>query len=57
MSSISLLLIRCLTVPTERNMSDFEIAWKMIRRIAAQIASAVPIPAQAVTRPRLAIVE
>jgi NADH:ubiquinone oxidoreductase subunit 5 (subunit L)/multisubunit Na+/H+ antiporter MnhA subunit len=57
MSSISRLLIRCSTVPTERNMSDFEIAWKMIRRIAAQIASAVPIPAQATTRPRFAIVE
>ena len=57
MSSISRLLIRCSTVPTQRNMSDFEIAWKMIRRIAAQIASAVPIPAQATISPRFAIVE
>ena len=39
MSSISRLLIRCSTVPTERKRSDLEIAWKTIRRIAAQIAS------------------
>ena len=38
-SSISRLSILCSTVPTERNRRDLEMAWKMIRRIAAHIAS------------------
>ena len=44
-------------MPTHRNSRLFATAWKTTKKIAAQIASGVPTPAQAVIRPRLAIVE
>ena len=47
----------CSAVPTQRNRSDLAAAWKMVSRIAAQIASPVPTPAQATIKPRLAMVE
>ena len=56
-SSISRLPIWCSVVPTHRNIKDFAIAWKIIRKIPAQTASAVPMPPQATIRPRFAIVE
>ena len=47
----------CSAVPTHRNSSDFAMAWNRMRNAAAQTASGVPTPAQAVMRPRFAIVE
>ncbi len=57
MSSMSRLPMWCSAVPTHRNRSDFAMAWKTMRKTAAQTASGVPTPAQAQIRPRLAIVE
>ena len=47
----------CSAVPTHRNSSDFAMAWNSTRKQAAHTASGVPTPAQAVMRPRFAMVE
>ena len=57
MSSMFLLPMWCSAVPTHRNRSDFAMAWNRMRKHAAHTASAVPTPAQAVMRPKLAMVE
>ena len=57
MSSMLRLPMRCSTVPTHRKSSDLDTVWKMIRKIPAHTASAVPTPAHAAMRPRLAMVE
>ena len=57
MDSMSRLPIWCSAVPTHRNRSDFAMAWNRMRKHAAHTASAVPTPAQAVMRPKLAMVE
>ena len=57
MSSMLRLPIRCSTVPTHRNSSDFDTVWKMMRKMAAHTASEVPTPAHAEMSPRLAMVE
>ena len=57
MSSMLRLPMRCSTVPTHRNRIDLDTVWKMMRKTAAQAASAMPTPAQAAMRPRFAIVE
>ena len=56
-SSISLLPMTCSVAPTDKNISDFDTEWNIIKRIADQIDSYVPIPAQAVISPKFAIVE
>ena len=47
----------CSAVPTHRKSSDLATAWKMSRKMAAQIAPSLPTPAQATMRPRLEMVE
>ena len=56
-SSMSRLPMWCSAVPTHRNSSDFAMAWNSTRKQAAHTASGVPTPAQAVMRPRFAMVE
>ena len=57
MSSMLRLPMRCSTVPTHRNSVDLDTVWKIMRKMAAHTASAVPTPAHALMRPRLAMVE
>ena len=57
MSSISRLQIWCSIVPAQRNNIPLEMAWKMMSRIAAAMDKGVFMPAQAMIRPRLAMVE
>ena len=56
-SSISLDPIWCSAVPTQRNMSDFVIAWNMRSIMPAHTAPVAPTPPQITMRPRFAIVE
>ena len=56
-SSISLECMQFSISPTVWNRSDFETAWKRMSIVAAQTPSVVPVPAQAVIRPRFEIVE
>lgn len=57
MSSMSRLPIFCSMVPTHKNIKPLEIAWKTIKRMAADMAAGVLMPAQATIIPRLLIVE
>ena len=57
MSSMSREPMWCSAVPTHRKSKDLATAWNSSRNMPAQMASGVPTPAQAVIRPRLAIVE
>ena len=56
-SSMSRLPISCSMVPMHRNSSALETAWKMISRMPAVSAVGVLMPAQAMIRPRLEMVE
>ena len=57
MSSMSRLPMWCSAVPTHKNSRLLAMAWNRMRKSAAHTASGVPTPAQAVIRPRLAMVE
>ena len=55
--SMSRLPTWCSAVPTHKKSRDFAAAWKTSRKMAAQMAAALPMPAHRVIRPRLEMVE
>ena len=57
MSSISRLPVAFSIAPTAWNIIDFDTAWNMSSKIAAQSVSSLPTPAHAVIRPRFEMVE